>query len=208
MKLFHNLFVGYNSLKCKVIYKNKICKLREFIEDNDNNYNYKGSIKIKLLELQNIHNLGYMFCECESLFSITEKEFQHDIKISKTFRYSSDSEYSESLISKKDDGTLNDNNTLIKYLSKSYNKKITKINHMFYRCTSLTSIPDLSKYDTSNVKNMNYIFAGCNSLKSLPDISQWNTSKVIYMNNMFNACISLISLPDLSGWNTSNVKYE
>ena len=37
MKLFHNLFIKYNSLKCKVIYKNKIYKLREFIEDNDNN---------------------------------------------------------------------------------------------------------------------------------------------------------------------------
>ena len=67
-----------------------------------------------------------MFFECESLFSMTEKEFQHDIKINKAFRYSSDSEYSESVISKNDDDTLNDNsNTLIKYLSKSYNKKIT-----------------------------------------------------------------------------------
>ena len=58
---------------------------------------------------------------------------------------------------------------------------------MFFRCSSLSSLPDISKWNTNNVTDMRYTFSGCSgcsSLSSLSDISKWNTNNVIYMNNI------------------------
>ena len=41
---------------------------------------------------------------------------------------------------------------------------------MFYRCSSLTSLPNIRKWNTNNVINMEGIFQGCTSLTNLPDI--------------------------------------
>ena len=69
------------------------------------------------------------------------------------------------------------------------------MNHLFYGCNSLKSLPDISKWNTSNVKYMKSMFWRCNSLISLPDLSKWNTSNVKDMFSMFYGCNSLISLP-------------
>jgi len=90
-------------------------------------------------------------------------------------------------------------------ISKWNTNNVTNMNYMFYRCLSLSSLPDISKWNTSNVTNMSYMFYGCSSLLSLPDISKWNTSNVTNMSDIFNGCSSLSSLPDISKWNTSNV---
>ena len=84
------------------------------------------------------------------------------------------------------------------YYSRSKNKnieiiligveKITDMSYMFYRCSSLSTLPDISKWNTSNVNSMSYMFYGCSSLLSLPDISKWNTSNVY---DMFYGCSSL-----------------
>jgi len=102
-----------------------------------------------------------------------------------------------------------------KYDVKNYNKNILKIklkeiniitnmSYMFYKCSSLLSLPDISKWNTNNVKNMSYMFDGCSSLSSLPDISTWITNNVKDMSYMFNGCSSLSTLPDISKWNTNN----
>ena len=41
---------------------------------------------------------------------------------------------------------------------------------MFYRCSSLTSLPDISKWNTNNVNDMSGMFSSCSSLTSFPDI--------------------------------------
>ena len=82
---------------------------------------------------------------------------------------------------------------------------ITNASCMFYKCSSLTSLPNISKWNTSNVTDMSSMFYKCSSLSSLPDISKWNTSNVTNMSCMFYDCFSLLSLPDISKWNTSNV---
>ena len=76
---------------------------------------------------------------------------------------------------------------------------------MFYKCSSLSTLPDISKWNINNVENINGIFCGCLLLSSLPDISRWNTNNINNMSNMFSYCSSLISLPDISKWNTTNV---
>ena len=85
------------------------------------------------------------------------------------------------------------------------NEEVTKINQLFYGCTSLISLSDISYWNTSKITEMEFIFCECSSLSSLPDISKWDTSNVNKMNGMFNGCKSLTSLPDISNWNISKV---
>ena len=63
------------------------------------------------------------------------------------------------------------------------------MNHMFYKCTSLTSL-DLSNFITSKVTNMWSMFCYCSSLTSL-DLSNFDTSNVNDMDYMFYQCINL-----------------
>ena len=86
-------------------------------------------------------------------------------------------------------------------------QNIDNLNHMFYNCESLLSLPDISKWNISNVTDMSYMFSWYKSLtsSSLPGISKWNTSNVTDMSYMFNGCESLSYLPDISKWDTSNV---
>ena len=79
------------------------------------------------------------------------------------------------------------------------------MSHMFYKCNSLISLPDISKWNTKNVTDMSDMFYNCTSLESLPDISKWDTQNVTNMSNMFYECCSLKSLPDISKWKTWNL---
>ena len=114
---------------------------------------------------------------------------------------------------------------IIKYSFKNY---LTKTNHMFFGCSSLTNINlssfngenvtnmsnmflgcssliniDFSNYNTENVTNMEWIFANCSSLKNL-NLSNFRTQDVIIMNSMFEGCSSLTNI-SLSNFNTENV---
>ena len=92
------------------------------------------------------------------------------------------------------------------YITFLKTSNVTNMSHMFCKCNSLISLPDISNWNTSKVINMSCMFKRCNSLISLPDISKWNTSNVTNMSYMFCRCNSLISLPDISKWNTSKFK--
>ena len=39
------------------------------------------------------------------------------------------------------------------------------------------------------------MFYKCSSLSSLPDISKWNTSNVTDMSDMFSECIGTLNIP-------------
>ena len=105
LRIFGKEFVNNNINKCKIIYKDKEYNLTEFFDDIDYKYDSNEIIKIKLIGVNNITDMSYMF----------------------------------------------------------------------YKCSSLSSLPDISKWNTSSVTNMRYMFNGCSSLSSLPDISKWNT---------------------------------
>ena len=83
-------------------------------------------------------------------------------------------------------------------------KSITDMSYMFYKCSSLLSLPDIFKWDTEKITNMSNIFCECYSL-NVPSISKWNTSNVTDMSGIFQKCINLYNLPDISNWNTSKV---
>lgn len=75
---------------------------------------------------------------------------------------------------------------------------ITSTDSMFYKCTSLTSVPI---FDTSNVIYMNHMFYNCSSLTSVP---LFDTSNVTYMDATFYNCQALTSVPLLD---TSKATY-
>ena len=60
---------------------------------------------------------------------------------------------------------------------------------MFYRCSSLSYLPDLSKWNTSKVKDMIDLLYGCFSLSYLPDISFGNYFRSDIISNCIN-CIN------------------
>ena len=79
---------------------------------------------------------------------------------------------------------------------------VIKMNEMFDRCSSLTSL-DLRNFNTGKAIDMNNMFSWCESLESL-DISSFNTKNVGDMSYMFSGCYNLKHL-DLSSFNTKNV---
>ena len=79
---------------------------------------------------------------------------------------------------------------------------LTKMNCMFFCCSSLTSL-NFSNFNTESVTNMKKMFFNCTSLKHL-NLSYFKTINVTDMSNMFYNCSSLSSL-DISNFNTKNV---
>ena len=71
LRIFGRYFVKHNKNNCRIIYKNKIYKLKEYLEEIDNN-NYGDIIKLKLIIFNNIINMKEMFYGCYHLTSISE----------------------------------------------------------------------------------------------------------------------------------------
>ena len=61
---------------------------------------------------------------------------------------------------------------------------------MFWKCSSLSEIPDISKWNVPKVQKINGIFKECLSLSELPDISKWNVNKS-EIKNLFTESINL-----------------
>ena len=71
-KIFDNKFINKNKDKCKIIYKNKEYKLKEYFEDIEKNYNYNDLIKLKLRYFNNIIDISNMFEYCDKLLSFSD----------------------------------------------------------------------------------------------------------------------------------------
>lgn len=76
---------------------------------------------------------------------------------------------------------------------------VTDMSRMFYRCSSLTSVP---LFDTSKVNNMREMFSDCNNLTSVP---LFDTSNVTDMSSMFYYCERLTSVPSLDASNVTDM---
>ena len=61
IKILDEDFIKKNRNKCKIVYKNKIYELKKYFEDIDKNYNHKNLIKFKLIFINNIIDMSYMF---------------------------------------------------------------------------------------------------------------------------------------------------
>ena len=149
-------------------------------------YNRKKLQKIdfKMLDTQNVTEMGSMFYNCFGLKSL-------DLTLLDTSKVTSMYQmfYYCSGLTSLDLTPLNTQN-------------VTSMNGMFQGCSGLTSL-DLSPLDTQNVTDMGYMFNECYRLTSL-DLTPLDTQNVTEMNSMFDGCSGLTSL-DLSPLDTQNV---
>ena len=74
LKILGRNFIKKNKDKAKIIYKNKIYELKEYFEDIDENYNHKDLIKLKIIFIHNIIDMSYMFYDCYTLISLSDKD--------------------------------------------------------------------------------------------------------------------------------------
>ena len=96
-----------------------------------------------------------------------------------------------------------ENLTSINNIANLNTSRVTKMNEMFNKCSSLVSL-DLRTFNTGNVTSMINMFCDCRGLTSL-DVTSFDTSKVTDMTSLFFQCYNLRTL-NVSNWNTSNVK--
>lgn len=139
-------------------------------------YNRKKLQKIdfKMLDTQNVTDMGYMFNECYRLTSLdlTPLDTQNVTEMNSMF-----------------DGC---SGLTSLDLSPLDTQNVTNMSSMFYRCRSLDNL-DLSPLDTQKVTNMNFMFFRCDDLTRL-DLTPLNTRKVTTMQWMFDDCSALTSL--------------
>ena len=63
------------------------------------------------------------------------------------------------------------------------------MNRLFYRCCSLTTLPDLSKWIINENNDIDEMFLECYNLAFLPDISKWNIND----KHFFGECFSILN---------------
>ena len=61
--------------------------------------------------------------------------------------------------------------------------KVSSLELMFYKCSSLIGTASFNDWDVSSVTNTSAMFSGANNFNA--NISDWDVSSVIYMANMF-----------------------
>ena len=223
IRILGKYFVERNKNNCKIIYNNKKYKLKEYLNEIDDNYNHNNKeIKLKIIGINNIIDFSYMFHGCFHLLSVSESKIENIQEcISPPYDIFNDNNSYSSLFNEKKAKDTIEENKIINY-------KLNNSFDLYYGCilSSFDNISSISKneenYDSTNIENkinskqvsstnknkIKYIggmFSGCYSLISLPDLSKWNTSNVKAMNQIFAGCYSLMSLPDISKWNTSSV---
>ena len=186
LKIFGTDFVKNNKNKCKLIHKSKIYKLMEYFEFNE--FPPSDIFEIKLLGINDITDISYMFSNCTSLISLPDIS---NLDITKFTKLSYMFNNCQSLVS-------------LPEISKWNTSNIIYMDGVFKCCKSLISLPNISNWNTSNVIDMSYMFCNCTSLSVLPDLSKWDISKVINMTCMFIHCKSLYMIPNFSGWDKSN----
>ena len=187
VKIFDKNFVEKNDKLCKIIINNKEYELCSEFNIGDIKLNKKNQLEIRLIGINNINDISWMFYDCKLLSSL---EINLDTSNITNMCYIFCGCTSLESLSGIDFWNTS---------------KVWNMNHLFYNCKSLKSLPNLSDWNTSNVVDMRYMFSNCELLKSLPDISRWNISNVTIINNMFSKCKSLESLPDISKWDTTKI---
>ena len=80
---------------------------------------------------------------------------------------------------------------------------VTSASHCFYKCSKLTTVPDLFNGAQTSLSDLGYMFSGCYNLTTI-DLSSWKFGQVISMMGMFSGCSNTITI-DITGIDTSQM---
>ncbi len=84
--------------------------------------------------------------------------------------------------------------------------RVEDMSNMFYKCFSLTNIPNINSWNVSNVTDMSNMFGYADKFNA-DNLNNWDTSKVQNMTLMFAGYKTSVFNGDISKWDTSNVRY-
>ena len=169
LRIFGKYFVINNKDKCKIIYRNKENELKEFFDDIDKEYNNKDLIRFKLVGINNINDISYMFHESISLLSLSLISNEASTQYNWNSKLNNDSYKNSYLTEKSNESELYQTNSI---------SSIENINNSESISTNNSSQNYYSQIfgQTNKIVNMSYMFSGCKSLISLSDISGWDTT--------------------------------
>jgi surface protein len=208
IKIFDNNFVKKNKNKCYLIIDDSPKELCTEIVLNEEQKK-KGSVKITLLETNQVTDMSNMFKGCQLL-----KTIEGNFKMSSNPDNNRKKVFTNFFLNEKDEEDITYIETKHQLLQpKEGNfkmssnpdwdtKNIVNMSGMFYGCNSLTHIGYIEEWDTKNVTDFSEMFYKCTSLKCLPDISKWDIKNARKLSRMFYGCTSLKTLPDISMWDT------
>jgi len=135
IKLFGQRFVRKNKSKCHILINNKKIQLCSYIKVDSK---IKNEIKIRLIIIEKLNDISYMFFGCKSFksFKITGNFDTKNLKnISHLFEGCS---------------TL----THLPDISDWNTKYVMDMSNLVCGCSSLINMPDISRWNTDNVINM------------------------------------------------------
>ena len=207
--IFGSKFVENNEENIKLIINGQESKLKE-------KYDLKEGINnIKLIIINKLTNLEYMFADCKSLKNIEElkylntkevNNFSHlfygcsslsDIKGLQNWDVSNGNDFSYMLGGCS--SLLNIN--CLENWNVSNGKNFS---HMLYKCSLLLDINGLLNWNVSNGKNFSHMFYGCSTLSDIKGVQNWNVSNGKNFSHMFRECSSLSDIKALENWNVVN----
>ena len=172
-------------------------------KDSENMFSNRSKLQkidFKMLDTQNVTNMGEMFYNCSGLTSLDLTPLD-----TKNVTYMYSMFYRCYSLTSLDLSPLDTQNVTSIYgmfrycfgltsldLTSLDTSKVTNMSDMFYNCSGLTSL-DLTPLNTQNVTNMSQMFRGCSGLTSL-DLTPLDTQNVTDMSSIFNGCSGLTSL--------------
>ena len=210
VRIFGENFVKANKYKCKIIYKNKEFKLKEWLEEIDENYNKKELIKLKLKIVKNNIDTSYLFKGCNKLLSVSGVVKGNNKKILIEASDTYLSEYRNKHNKLQIHNNKIENNILYKdknelLLSKS-SLLIIKVNNaknidkiFFNNSNEFKEIKGINKINTNKESNIPRILINYNKINISKNIN------IINMTNMFNGCNILKEVNGINLFNTIKV---
>ena len=131
IKIFGANFVKNNRGKIKIKINGKETELTEYYD----NMKKENILEVKIIEIETITNMSWMFHDCSSLLSISD--------ISKL--NTSNVKYMNGMFCKCSSVIS------LPYISKWNTSNVKDMSWMFHDCSSLLTLPDISKWNTSKV---------------------------------------------------------
>ena len=199
-------FVKNNNNKAKLVINNRKYSLNIIHNIAQN--------KIKIILKQKIHNISFMFKNCNLLESFSKLSNDDNIDyINISEKINNDSEIDEKKTKNEEndlckESNSDDNITSFYPSIKNQHSLISEISKIVEKNLNYSEISNLCNEfnsKTDNLTLLNGLFSNCESLVSLSNISIWKANCFSDMSYLFYNCKSLLSLPDISNLNTNNV---
>ena len=225
IKIFGKNFVKRNKEKCKIVYKNNILPLKEYIPIEEIEKGKINKLEIYLIELEDITDRSYMFHNCKLLEEISF--FNESIEVNQKNDIINSKSRDNDIYSENKIGDIKDENNIIQR-NNAYNENIYDLINRFisvnkYVILDYNFSTEISMFDPEEpsfakqksfeelegskdvktyIKDIEDLLKFTYSFSNSPRFKIKNITRICHM---FEGCSSLINLPNISYWNTEKI---